>query len=1162
MKSESEQSKEFRRKDDNWISPSACELSKVDNETVKNPPPEYDEGFVEPYVIDVLEPKSWALDLPTDFSSENRQNPSVETSNQASAKQHKPLAESGSIYQSDYVAHRLNKSDIIVPQSQYKPPNGPLNSTTIYQENYQRKPLEINRPVYPKNELHLSLQKEPSFSTYQCDYQLRAATGKVDPIHPKSQYESPSGSIESKTTYNTAYLPYEIKPTVPIKLETVQEGPAATMECQTSYQADYQSLYTKPTKICKPNEYLMTPSEPFINYTTHPTDFPQHDSSLVNPPYRPRDQQSFLKGPHMETSSYRKEFPARETNKVPSFKPLNIYRPPCEPMSDRTVYRSDYSPREKKLEQRCAENDSSPYSTVENGKVAYHVNARHVQQDSTLGRYGLSGQVVNSELDMDSNQSYYQGQPYRQTDGYRGPTYNRLPPDCCSSHTPPSVENVANIRPVRTSDQPSGSLLDLSVYDAHFVPKENNSRVRFKLSNPQEGRLVEEREGKEQTNKLRGDNPSYYYSLGKAERMKLQEVRQKHAVYRNHYNTEPDVDSASPTTANVVDKSSDYPPVFYSPVNVSKMPRRKSKEMLRSPQNAETPNRLANCSSRPVNQLTDGQRSVERPGYNDVCRSKYVKTQYANQDLLWDQSATSNENNHQSNSPQAFKILMNSDTTYRTDYKQWVPPVSLLCLSARLLIKTCAITQLKNGSLMAAACESSNCTHPSCWSNYRKVYNGQYSIPAIKPITNLKLEYTNAMQLGLDIRCHEVNFEDILHNLKAQFTKCRSDPTLAIRPVSQHSSDQTDNEGQFHYSNSITSTEPDGCNLDDSLENVGCFPSIEIRNLSPDQNLSGSKHSLVPVPKYQWVPVKKNKRISTTVDERKRLMRGLSKSTFVLVPCLRSDSDRFASAKASTRMKKLENRTKSSPSLDRILSSVPSINVKDVSLPTQELICAPRWMFTSHLSAQALQARLLPLENARVRRRLHPLEPVLLPLKMNADQLKEPMHCLRVPIHDPFPSVISRTDPRLSATHGSRRVIRASQLELGLNGNLCHKNIQPTFLQKLLQERQWLISQTHIERPRTGFSKRPVNRIGISQESSGHISLLTNMLEVDSRFHVQRLVSPPCWPKLLLSNQRDQAGLARHIGSGAATTKTELVRQNIGLCQSLRLFQAVQLSIL
>ncbi|KAF5395255.1 hypothetical protein PHET_01833 [Paragonimus heterotremus] len=994
MKSESEQPKEFRRKDDDWISSSACELPKVDNETVKNPPLEYDEGFVEPYVIDVLEPKSWALDLPTDFSSENRQNPSVEISNQASAKQHKPLAESGSIYQSDYVTHRLTKSDIIIPQSQYKPPNGPLNSTTVYQENYQQKPLEINRPVYPKNELHLNLQKEPSFSTYQCDYQLRSTNGKVDPIHPKSQYESPSGSVESKTTYNTAYLPYEIKPAVPIKLETVQEGPAATMECQTSYQSDYQSLHTKPTKICKSNEYLTTPSEPFINYTAHPTDFPPHDSSPVNPPYRPRDQESFLKGPHMETSSYRKEFPARETNKVPSFKPLNVYRPPCEPMSDRTVYRSDYSPREEKLQQRCAENDPSPRPTVENGKVAYHLNARHVQQDSALGGFGLSGQMLNTRLEMDGDPSYYQGQPYRQTDGYRGQTYNRLHPDYCSSHTSQNVESVANIRPVRTSDQRSGPLLDLSAYDSHFAPKENNSRVRFKLTVPQEGRIAEQKEEKEQTTKLGGDNPSYYYSLGRAERMKLQEVRQKHAVYRNQYNTEPDIDSVSPTTANAVDKSSDYPPVFYSPVNVSKMPRRKSKEMLRPSPNADTPNRLANCGSRLVNQLTDDQRSLERPGYNDVCRSRYVKTQYANQDLLWDQGATSNDNSHQSNSPQAFKILMNSDTTYKTDYKQWIPP--------------------------------------------------------------------DALQLGLNIHCNEVNFEDILHNLKAQFTKCPADPTLAIRPASQPSSDQTDNEGQFHYSNSVTSTEPDGCNLDDSLENVGCFPSIEIRNLSPDQNLSGSKHSLVPLPKYQWVPVKKNKRTSTKVDGRKRLMRGLSKSTFVLAPCLRSGSDRFASAKASTRIKKLENKTKSSPSLDRILSSVPSINVKDISLPTQELIHAPRWMFKSHLSAQALQARLLPLENARVRRRLHPLEPVLLPLKTNADQLKEPMHRLIQPSRDPFPSVISRTEPCLIAAHRSRRVIHASQLELGLNGNLCHKILQPTFLQRLLQERQWIVPQTQV----------------------------------------------------------------------------------------------------
>ncbi|KAF8563820.1 hypothetical protein P879_10700 [Paragonimus westermani] len=674
MKNENEQSKEVSRKKDNWISPSARELPKLDNEMIKNPPPEYDEGFVEPYVIDVLEPKSWALDLPTDFSPEHPQKPSTEVSDQTSVTQHKPQAKSGSIYQSDYVAHRLTKSDIIVPHSQYKPPNGPLNSTTVYQENYQQKPLEINRPVYPKNELHLTLQKEPSFSTYQCDYQPRPTTGKIDPVHPKSQYEPPSGSIESKTTYNTAYLPYEIKPTVPIKLETVQEGPAATTEYQTSHQADYQSLYVKPTKLCKPNEYLMTSSEPFVKYTTHPIDFSPRDPSPVNPPYRPRDQESFLKGSHTETSSYRREFPARETNKVASFKPPNFYRPPYEPMSDQTVYRSDYSPREEKLKQRCAENDSFPYPTVANGHAVYHLNAPHIQQDSTSGGFGLSRQMVKSGLEIDGNQSYYRDQPHRPVDDYKEPTYSRLHPDCYSSHTPQNVENAANIRPLRKSDQSAGSLLEFSAYDSHFTPKESNSRVRFKMNVPQEGRLVQKRETQEQTVELGNGTPSYYYSLGKAERMKLEEIRQKHAIYRNHQNTEPDVDSVSPTTANVADKTSDYPPVFYSPVNVSKMSRRRPKEVLHSSPNADTPNLLVNYSGRPLNQLTDDQRLSERSGYNEVCRPRYARTQHADQDHAWDQSAISNDNNHQSISPQAFKIHMNSDTTYRTDYKQWIPP--------------------------------------------------------------------------------------------------------------------------------------------------------------------------------------------------------------------------------------------------------------------------------------------------------------------------------------------------------------------------------------------------------------------------------------------------------------------------------------------------------
>ncbi|KAF8566695.1 hypothetical protein P879_00776 [Paragonimus westermani] len=128
----------------------------------KKPPTEYDEGYVETYVVDVMEPKSWALDSPPKFSRRNFQRfmPS-----------NIPLIEDDSTYESHYIVCPPNTSEATVHTPEYDRRNNSLDATTEYQESYRREPFSIKRRVRPSDELTLESQQAPIVSTYQCDYQ-------------------------------------------------------------------------------------------------------------------------------------------------------------------------------------------------------------------------------------------------------------------------------------------------------------------------------------------------------------------------------------------------------------------------------------------------------------------------------------------------------------------------------------------------------------------------------------------------------------------------------------------------------------------------------------------------------------------------------------------------------------------------------------------------------------------------------------------------------------------------------------------------------------------------------------------------------------------------------------------------------------------------------
>ncbi|KAF7261133.1 hypothetical protein EG68_01683 [Paragonimus skrjabini miyazakii] len=137
----------------------------------KKPSTEYDEGFVEPYVIDVFEPKSWALDSPSEFTRKNVRRCIFVSGDEISTSPNIPLIENGSVYQSAYVIRPPSAPEAIMHFSEYDRRCDPLYATTVYQESYQREPFLIKRRVRPRGEINSELQQVPIVSTYQCDYQ-------------------------------------------------------------------------------------------------------------------------------------------------------------------------------------------------------------------------------------------------------------------------------------------------------------------------------------------------------------------------------------------------------------------------------------------------------------------------------------------------------------------------------------------------------------------------------------------------------------------------------------------------------------------------------------------------------------------------------------------------------------------------------------------------------------------------------------------------------------------------------------------------------------------------------------------------------------------------------------------------------------------------------
>ena len=243
------------------------------------------------------------------------------------------------INRQDYVAHPVTPPPP-KPSVAYAPPEGTIDSTSEYKNQYQGKwaiPAKMIRPSPSRKDARENFNHKSTHSTAFVAYSLPPP----ERYGSKQVYEPPTEQFDAQSTVQTDFVSFgRVEPTK--SLMPPQESKLSTeaLDDATSYKLSF-TCPAMPEKYQRPKEVYKPSKGEFFDMTTFQSDFHTHFGAKVaesmKPPQKAIASGTPFDGTTVSRLSYRSwELPTRHS------RPPTVYSPPKERFATESSFRADF----------------------------------------------------------------------------------------------------------------------------------------------------------------------------------------------------------------------------------------------------------------------------------------------------------------------------------------------------------------------------------------------------------------------------------------------------------------------------------------------------------------------------------------------------------------------------------------------------------------------------------------------------------------------------------------------------------------------------------------------------------------------------------------------------------------------------------------------------
>lgn len=238
----------------------------------------------------------------------------------------------------DYVPHVVTPP-YSRPPTVFKPPDGSMESESVYKREFTPRKLEPAKPILPQQNQVRYTDRFAIKSSYAVDYVQRSSSPR-ESFAEKRVFVPPTETFGGLSTMQTDFKQKPFEPVQNFKPSQKPNLSRDPFNAGTLYKDDFKT-FPIPERFVRPRVVYKQPSEKFGGISTFTTDFPGHVN--VNPvsSLRPSNNPNVSNAPFQDGTesrqSYRKwEIPPRFTRQAVA------YEPPKTSMATTTVFAEEF----------------------------------------------------------------------------------------------------------------------------------------------------------------------------------------------------------------------------------------------------------------------------------------------------------------------------------------------------------------------------------------------------------------------------------------------------------------------------------------------------------------------------------------------------------------------------------------------------------------------------------------------------------------------------------------------------------------------------------------------------------------------------------------------------------------------------------------------------
>lgn len=263
-------------------------------------------------------------------------------------------------YSKEYVQHQIERRQPYKPVQQTAAADGSLDDKTTHRLDYVKHPME--KPYVHPKENYKTPDGEMEMSTnYSQDF-TKKKLEQVKPIRHQEQAKA-LGKFDGEPTYAADYRTWEVTPHQKVGPKGVYQPPTDPFGGNSNYKSDYQSYSGAARRqTMKPKEQPRVSDQPFDDATEHRQSYIKHplESGLAKSPNRNRPAYQPNTAPFDDMSSYRMEYTQKDVSagKQVSCRPDPSPYKSEAPFEGGTTNRADYVGRQG---ERVKRREQAPY---------------------------------------------------------------------------------------------------------------------------------------------------------------------------------------------------------------------------------------------------------------------------------------------------------------------------------------------------------------------------------------------------------------------------------------------------------------------------------------------------------------------------------------------------------------------------------------------------------------------------------------------------------------------------------------------------------------------------------------------------------------------------------------------------------------------------------